>query len=1825
MAFQAIAIQMGVNLGMWALNKWVFNTDEKKQRPRPEGVEFPRTEIGTPIPLVYGSIRVDSPFIVWQGKSGTSWDNSAQTYRYFADLLMVIGTIPSEHIPYDWGPALDINNIRLRRMWYGDQETGSLALGHGNSAQLNINLGGAGAGGKMSQFIEFFDGRSNQLITSYPNAPSNKTDAAFMLHPTTDRSLVPGYRQQMVVSLTNGGFSSATYGENPRLASIGFEVSVPGYEPIDANSSLPLANPAWVIYDLTINTVWRIGMSADDVDLASFQACATVLQTEGHGVGLTIANKTDAGRVIANLCEQVDGVLYVDPKIGKIKMRLIRKDYGDPLLLPAITKSNLIGEPRVQWKSWDDAANFVTVKYMNRNRGYKHDTMQSPRMANALGQDNRMRGRDVDYPACVTAAQAAKLAAREMSQGGRPIMTISCKVNREHCDRVIGDAVLFTDATYNISNVVFRVIDIDLGTLGGPEISLSLVEDVFDDADGDVVPPLPPTVIDLLPMTERFFDEAPYHLIYQEYAFGGISSLTDTRIFAGAVREGDAAQLVDISSHSGIVPGDYVTPFHFDTSVRGFDITAKVAIAYAREKEPYDTATGLVLDTISDETTLAALAADAGDIESNGKNLVLVGTELMSFESATSLGGGQVRLNNVWRGLCDTVPVDHKVGERVYMVSTLNVGHRAWTPDRYLMRNAVPVTGGFSGSGDEADDELRVQGRVLRELRAADLRAAGYIMTGTLGIPAISESSPYLGDFKSVSDVDEAVDLKWRQNERNGQFVRGDSPIWIVAGGTTWDVYVQKDGESEIAVTGQTGLAQASIATSGVLLGQAGHGMIDVVLYTKNSGNRSWQSPRIRCTARRWRSLLANASAQYNALSPGWSNTVGTVSVQSGTSSLSLESTGRWFQPATAVDGATEFRQTIDVSGYRPKGLTTAVDWYFRNFSGDTDDNVKLKIEWLTASDSVLESVTSSAFVGPLTHWRRESLELETIETTAAKLRITVIFQSITNAVALVGVTRIHVRIGHDASQLLLNPSFDSTFTSWTNVLNSFTADTTTQSMSDDGTMRCARGGAFANSEIKQEVSVPAGFEYGDAVLEFARLTSIAGDTGEVVLEVLNGGGSLIASATTGATAGSVLSIWSRGRLSVTLPDDSVTLRVRLLAVRTGGAGDSGAVFDDFDLRIHKHLDATTTKELNFGSPKRQPLPPNWQQFHLDFPTLPIPIAWDGLSPTPTARPSQLGVAPYDGEWSDGSAHTAGVFIAHIDERPAVASSSDDAFGIATDAFVFTRQAAVSAVDIQISDGNLDTEFDLADPFTVAVCFRTDELLWGGACGLAGRRDNAGLGWGLQIDSTGHVVAVLQGASGTVSNSTSTTVHDRAPHWAFIVNDPVAQKLGVYDERGGSEVLATTTGSISPAAGTVMRIGRDGPASQTLPGMIARVYKFRDALTPSQIADICRVGKDPSGLLSAWTSDRAVWIHGPNDNNANATLVRCSADHIPVAYDSALDTDGDGYALATAAANTNACPTHDFADTTRWAKEHATNVSLTHGVVDATGLARGVTVLNSVANQGIRLTDIPMTAGGFFGVIVYAKAASAINVDAVLLDSNGSSKGNVTMPLTTKWQRFVMLFGWDNTTPTGIVRFAPPTSTGVAFSLCHVVWCGRANQDISGDFPLVIQDAALAISDTFGRVDFSWPRQLNYEGEVYVEGRAQSAAPWRGSTLAIVDNNSNQNNKRRLGIDSTGVKPTVQIYDNAGTPVDTEATAIDWSQVWKIRGRWNRYNVPEGGAVQQGIVVDGSADSAAYEANAFSVGTTVSSRIRVGGDASNQSGNLLLRKVIVRTREPKLT
>jgi hypothetical protein len=1017
MAWQAIAANLAVTAGVALWNK-IFAPGEKKQpKPRPEEIEFPTTSIGAPIPIVYGTARIDSPALIWIGNESWSYDDAINENVYRADMLFSIGVPPSTI-------AGSVEAPTLQKFWYGDVlTTGGFGILHGNYQIAN-------ASSYLDQrvfygAVEFFDGRADQVLTNTPSTPDYEIDEAFVRDGFT-RATVPGYRWQMLVGVI-GSFARAINGRlgvDPRVQQVSCVVRARGYEPMEW-PNLYDANPAWAIYDLICSPVWKLGYSTDRVDLASFQAAATTLIEEDHGISLSVLSDTDVVEVIAGIADQIDAAIYEDPSDGKIKIHLIRAaDITESI--PELTPEDC-QRPKLNIIFWSDAANHLDVSYTNRDRDYKRDTATAQRLSNAVGQDNRLRKRTVDYPFCHDAQLAARLADRELSVLGRPIITADVHVSRKFSSLMPGDPVRCSWPDLNIVEKVFRVGDVDHGQLASGMIRLTLVEDVFDKGEGGNAPGEEEVVSPfLLPVHERYVGEAPWYLINKLYAQGAISSNTLQYLFAIAVNEDDA-YATGCASQIEEVPW-------YDVPQGGFAVSGTLAQSYPRFCEPIDE-DGLVVEaTGASAQYLLVLSVrtpltDAGLSAGNRLAVIFhddgVTHEIITYSTLSHLGTtdgvSRFRFETVWRGLLDTPAIDHPAGARFMLFGTSNVGRGGFDPDATVEPVpvvSVPIGSGLTGSGDDAVDEVQVYGRASLPLAPVDVRVASDEQEGIVGT-----SDSYM---KKITFFDQHGTTTGSRRKRLAtSLLSGFAATETVEGGTTYSVLAQKqnvgeDPDSEVEL--HSGLADP---ISTIVLGKAGAGEIDVILRAVSGSDQSFSDAIVRATAPQWRNLITNGHARDSS-TLGWTNVTGTVGTSTGDTPSRIADACA-FSSATASGGVTAFRQDVEVSGFPAARLSAICDFYFKNAGADADDTITVVVAALDSGGSSLGTATSGALVGHATYWKRATVSYASLPANTAKLRVTVTLTAAGGGDTAPGtmVADLSLRLGQLSSQLLANPTFD--------------------------------------------------------------------------------------------------------------------------------------------------------------------------------------------------------------------------------------------------------------------------------------------------------------------------------------------------------------------------------------------------------------------------------------------------------------------------------------------------------------------------------------------------------------------------------------------------------------------------------------------------------------------------------------------------------------------------------------------------------------------------------------------------------------------------------
>jgi hypothetical protein len=700
-------------------------------------------------------------------------------------------------------------------------------------------------------------------------------------------------------------------------------------------------------------------------------------------------------------------------------------------------------------------------------------------------------------------------------------------------------------------------------------------------------------------------------------------------------------------------------------------------------------------------------------------------------------------------------------------------------------------------------------------------------------------------------------------------------------------------------------------------------------------------------------------------------------------------------------------------------------------------------------------------------------------------------------------------------------------------------------------------------------------------------------DTGLVSIDVRNSGGTIIATATTADEAISPLNQWVRRKLAVALPATAFDVVVTISAKVVSGA-PANTCFDDLDLRLHKDLDPVYSKDFRWDGPITQPLPATWQQFKLQYPDVARPFA--------VLYGDEPSFANIEMAWSDNVVRPYTRFVG-----PFSTTSTEDA------CYAFTRQSGAGALELRARGTYAATfaNFRTTRSFCVVGFFRVDERTFGGACGIMGRHNGA-LGWGVGINASGQLTATLYGLLGTKTvTRTGSTVTDGAVHMFAVDYNSATNTLTLYDERGTATIsTATGMGEIYNAvADQQFRIGRGAVSENTLPGQLARVWMFNASLTSTEINAFWKLGK------SNVTMTYAKAFIGYSDglpNTAGDSLMVTASDQVAYGYSSELATDGgNGWGLAMAKAASNILPSIDFTNTTFWLPNGG--VVLTQSQQGPAGLARGVTVTGTASN-GLFCQTIPMTAATTLTMVVWAKASTLQTVNVQLLNSSSALKQTIAIVMTASWKKYVIPFtAWDASTANCIVKFVNASGTS-PFTLGDFMWAAQ----VAGDIPTVfgLPGAATAVTVSIAETP---PAQFNYEGEVIAEGVSSSNAVVT-STIASVKPAASSFNRRELTAETT---PKFSHYDGAGTVNASTATALNWSLLWKLRGRWNTAKMLDNATnPYAGIIADGNVDSAAYGRTAtWTANATQSTVVNLGNGIFSTGINALIRRVKLTARE----
>ena len=241
-------------------------------------------------------------------------------------------------------------------------------------------------------------------------------------------------------------------------------------------SNLAGMNPAHIIYECLTNDDWGMGYPTSTIDDASFTAAADQLYSEAFGLSMIWNRQETIEQFVQVVVKHIGASLYVRPDTGKFALKLVRNDY-EPSALPLFNPSNIVSINDYQRQTWGETVNEITVIYRdwltNKDAAVTVQDLANIQTQGAVVPQSRQ------YPGVSNAELAQRLALRDLTSVSTPLATVQFTAKREAWDTIPAGVFRLTWPDLGISDVVFRVLEVNGGTLQNGLITIKAAEDVF--------------------------------------------------------------------------------------------------------------------------------------------------------------------------------------------------------------------------------------------------------------------------------------------------------------------------------------------------------------------------------------------------------------------------------------------------------------------------------------------------------------------------------------------------------------------------------------------------------------------------------------------------------------------------------------------------------------------------------------------------------------------------------------------------------------------------------------------------------------------------------------------------------------------------------------------------------------------------------------------------------------------------------------------------------------------------------------------------------------------------------------------------------------------------------------------------------------------------------------------------------------------------------------------------------------------------------------------------------------------------------------------------
>lgn len=704
--------------------------DIENAKPAGKGdFRFPTAEEGRKIPLIWGQVRLSGPNVTWWGdfkqipikekiKTGL-WSKKRIIvgFRYFVGIDMALCR----------GNGTDVT---LHQVWVGDKflpgaHTGDIDEG-------NFFGGSKYGNGGIQGTTEFFPGSTTQLASTYlstfqdpitaqrgtahlvfeggwigdstnikpwafecsrfPNALFTAADAAGVAGTYTNAKRIVNSSDLNIAEfiyevLTNeewGMFRTSAQIDLENFAEVasttfdegnGFAMQLEREVPASELLNLAQEQADCVVYQDRSTGKFKIRLARQDyvptittssISASSVYAVASNGDTFTPGQTIYAVGHTNPEN---NGRKTVDSVTPTSVTVTETLVDETSPTGAFISELNGIDDSNFIEVRSFKRQTWHNTVNEVRVKYTDRDKGYFDTSAMADNLANKRAQNGNIVIATINYPGCKNATLANALAARGLRFHSYPLATCQIMVNRDFFDVVPGQVVRWTNTFLDITNLAFRVTRVDFQENGA--ILLTMIQDIFTLETGFFGDPqntlwqLPEQDTQQIPVDEHQVFEAPRAIVDRDPLFPD----RKYRVFVGARAQAGEVAIRIYTRTDSVTPivGDY----ELDGENQGLfqigllNTTLTVGDANPTTSFQLQGSPDLKVDVINQFDPDGATAAEVGE---DLANIIKIGDEFIGVRDIQDDGGNLYSFTTCYRGLLDSVPEDHAINDKVYLL-----------------------------------------------------------------------------------------------------------------------------------------------------------------------------------------------------------------------------------------------------------------------------------------------------------------------------------------------------------------------------------------------------------------------------------------------------------------------------------------------------------------------------------------------------------------------------------------------------------------------------------------------------------------------------------------------------------------------------------------------------------------------------------------------------------------------------------------------------------------------------------------------------------------------------------------------------------------------------------------------------------------------------------------------------------------------------------------------------------------------------------------------------------------------------------------------------